>query len=138
MGVLLQAFYWNCPALEACEGKWLSTIQPQLSGLANDGFTALWLPPSSKAAEWNSMGYDPYDYFDLGEFEQKGSRRFHQRGACQFFRGLRRRRAQPQFRSRRAGEKPHRWRDAVDPVHTRERQVSPQLDLFSSQYLRNH
>jgi len=73
MGVLLQAFYWNCPSLEACEGKWLRTIQPQLSLLAGDGFTAIWLPPSSKAAEWNSMGYDPYDYFDLGEFHQKGN-----------------------------------------------------------------
>src|SRR5215467_5904358 len=73
MGVLLQAFYWNCPSLEACEGKWLRTIQPQLSLLAGDGFTAIWLPPSSKAAEWNSMGYDPYDYFDLGEFPQKGN-----------------------------------------------------------------
>jgi alpha-amylase len=69
----MQAFYWNCPSLEACEGKWLPTIQPQLSTLANDGFTAIWLPPSSKAAEWNSMGYDPYDYFDLGEFNQKGN-----------------------------------------------------------------
>lgn len=73
MGVLLQAFYWNCPSLEACEGKWLAAIQPQLSSLANDGFTAIWLPPPSKAAEWNSMGYDPYDYFDLGEFQQKGN-----------------------------------------------------------------
>ena len=26
----------------------------------------------SKAAEWNSMGYDPYDLFDLGEFNQNG------------------------------------------------------------------
>jgi alpha-amylase len=72
MGVLLQAFYWDCPVLEGCEGRWLRTIAPQLSGLSADGFTALWLPPVSKAAEWNSMGYDPYDYFDLGEFNQKG------------------------------------------------------------------
>ncbi len=72
MGVLLQAFYWNCPSLEGCEGRWLQTILPQLPALAADGFTALWLPPVSKAAEWNSMGYDPYDYFDLGQFNQKG------------------------------------------------------------------
>jgi alpha-amylase len=73
MGVLLQAFYWNCPSLEANEGTWLRKIKPQLPALANDGFTAIWLPPVSKAAEWNSMGYDPYDYFDLGEFNQKGN-----------------------------------------------------------------
>ncbi len=72
MGVLLQAFYWNCPLLEGCEGRWFRTIKAQLPSLAADGFTALWLPPTSKAAEWNSMGYDPYDYFDLGEYNQKG------------------------------------------------------------------
>ena len=72
MGVLLQAFYWDCPAAEGCEGGWLRKIMPRLPDLAADGFSALWLPPSSKAAEWNSMGYDPYDYFDLGEFNQKG------------------------------------------------------------------
>jgi len=72
MGVLLQVFYWNCPLLEGCEGRWFQTIKGQLPSLAADGFTALWLPPPSKAAEWNSMGYDPYDYFDLGEYNQKG------------------------------------------------------------------
>jgi len=36
------------------------------------GFTALWLPPASKAAEAQSMGYDPYDFYDLGDFSQKG------------------------------------------------------------------
>jgi alpha-amylase len=72
MGVLLQAFYWDCPAAESSEGRWLRKIMARLPDLAADGFTALWLPPSSKAAKWNSMGYDPYDYFDLGEFNQKG------------------------------------------------------------------
>ncbi len=72
MGVLLQTFYWDCPSAEASEGRWLRTIMPELPRLAADGFTALWLPPVSKAAQWNSMGYDPYDYFDLGEFNQKG------------------------------------------------------------------
>ena len=32
----------------------------------------MWLPPANKAANWESMGYDPYDYYDLGEFDQKG------------------------------------------------------------------
>ena len=72
MGVLLQAFYWDCPSLEGCEGRWFRTLTAQLPSLFADGFTALWLPPPSKAAEWNSMGYDPYDYFDLGEYNQKG------------------------------------------------------------------
>ncbi|MEO8904522.1 MAG: alpha-amylase domain-containing protein [Polyangiaceae bacterium] len=72
MGVIMQAFYWNAPAIEGKEAAWWGFLQTQLADLANDGFTALWLPPPSKAAEWNSMGYDPYDYFDLGEFPQKG------------------------------------------------------------------
>ncbi|HVO83208.1 MAG TPA: alpha-amylase domain-containing protein [Syntrophobacteria bacterium] len=72
MGVMLQAFYWNCPADEGREGKWWSYINFKLPEIAQAGFTSLWLPPANKAAEWNSMGYDPYDYYDLGEFNQKG------------------------------------------------------------------
>jgi len=72
MGVLLQAFYWNCPSEEGSEGGWWRALKRELPDLSLDGFTALWLPPASKAAEWNSMGYDPYDYFDLGEYNQKG------------------------------------------------------------------
>ncbi|HEX6879018.1 MAG TPA: alpha-amylase family glycosyl hydrolase [Terriglobales bacterium] len=72
MGVLMQAFYWDCPSLEGREGAWWDTVRAQVPALAQDGFTALWLPPASKAANWNSMGYDPYDYHDFGEFNQKG------------------------------------------------------------------
>jgi alpha-amylase len=40
------------------------------------GIDAVWLPPAYKAKEGGlSNGYDPYDLFDLGEFEQKGSLR---------------------------------------------------------------
>ncbi len=73
MGVMLQAFYWDCPSAEGREGKWWSYLDTRLPEIAQAGFTSLWLPPASKAAEWNSMGYDPYDYFDLGEFDQKGA-----------------------------------------------------------------
>jgi alpha-amylase len=72
MGVMLQAFYWNAPTLESQEAGWWNLIRTRIDALSGDGFTALWLPPASKAAEWNSMGYDPYDYFDLGAFDQKG------------------------------------------------------------------
>lgn len=73
MGVMLQTFYWDCPAAEKREGKWWSYLNTRLPEIAQAGFTSLWLPPASKAAEWNSMGYDPYDYYDLGEFNQKGA-----------------------------------------------------------------
>jgi len=72
MGVMLQAFFWDCCAVEKSEGRWWDRIAGELPALKQDGFTALWLPPASKAAEWNSMGYDVYDYFDLGAYDQKG------------------------------------------------------------------
>lgn len=73
MGVMLQTFYWDCPAAEGREGKWWDYLNSRLPEIAQAGFTSLWLPPASKAAQWNSMGYDPYDYYDLGEFDQKGA-----------------------------------------------------------------
>ena len=75
MGVLLQAFYWNCPAAENQQYTWWNFLRAQLPAIKEAGFTALWLPPAAKAANLGgspSMGYDPYDYFDLGEFEQRG------------------------------------------------------------------
>ncbi len=72
MGVMMQTFYWDCPSAEGQQGSWWRAIERELPSLGMDGFTALWLPPASKAAEWNSMGYDVYDYFDLGDYPQKG------------------------------------------------------------------
>ena len=75
MGVMLQAFYWDCPREEKKEFKWWKYVKKQIPALAEVGFTSLWLPPIHKAANLGgfSMGYDPYDYYDLGEFDQKGS-----------------------------------------------------------------
>jgi glycosidase len=69
MGVMLQAFYWDCPQAENRDHQWWSFIKSKLPAIAQAGFTALWLPPANKAASWKSMGYDPYDYYDLGEFD---------------------------------------------------------------------
>lgn len=74
MGVLMQAFYWDCPKLEGREMAWWPWVREHVGALAQAGFTALWLPPASKAAAVRSMGYDPYDYYDLGAFDQKGGR----------------------------------------------------------------
>ena len=73
MGVMMQTFYWNCPQIEGREFQWWPYLQGEVAALARVGFTALWLPPANKAASNTSMGYDPYDYYDLGEFDQKGS-----------------------------------------------------------------
>ena len=76
MGVIMQAFYWDCPKLEEKEFKWWNFVSEKIPGLSKSGFTALWLPPATKGANLYgsmSMGYDPYDFYDLGEFDQKGS-----------------------------------------------------------------
>jgi len=69
---MFQAFYWDCPAEEELPYQWWTHIKSKLPELARAGFTSLWLPPACKAADDISMGYDPYDYYDLGEFDQKG------------------------------------------------------------------
>jgi alpha-amylase len=75
MGVIMQAFYWDCPRLENKEFQWWSQIKSKVPSLKAVGFTALWLPPVNKAANTGgvSMGYDPYDYYDLGDINQRGS-----------------------------------------------------------------
>ncbi|MBI3600128.1 MAG: DUF1939 domain-containing protein [Nitrospinae bacterium] len=73
MGVIMQAFYWDCPKLENKEHQWWEHVKSKVPSLSEVGFTALWLPPVSKAADNTSMGYDPYDYYDLGNLNQKGA-----------------------------------------------------------------
>ena len=75
MGVLMQAFHWDCPRLDGQEFTWWRFVTGKLDELSKAGFTALWLPPAGKAANIGgmSMGYDVYDYYDLGSHDQKGS-----------------------------------------------------------------
>ncbi len=72
MSVMMQAFYWDAPRLENKEHEWWNFVAERVEDLGKAGFNALWLPPVSKASSNTSMGYDPYDYFDLGDFDQKG------------------------------------------------------------------
>ena len=48
-------------------------MKEKVKELSAAGFTAFWLPPACKAANGDSMGYDPYDFYDLGNIDQKGS-----------------------------------------------------------------
>ena len=75
MGVIMQAFYWDCPKLENQEYQWWTYLKNKVPSLSSVGFTALWLPPANKGANIGgmSMGYDPYDYYDLGDIDQRGS-----------------------------------------------------------------
>ncbi len=74
MGVMMQTFHWDCPREDKKEFQWWNYIDEKIPSLAKTGFTSLWLPPIHKAANLfgPSMGYDPYDYYDLGEFDQRG------------------------------------------------------------------
>ena len=69
-GVMMQAFYWDVPA----GGTWYNTVKSKLASWNAAGISAIWLPPVSKAQNGAfSMGYDPADYFDFGEYNQHGS-----------------------------------------------------------------
>ncbi len=74
MAVMMQGFYWDCAIKEGKRGEWWNFLNEEIPKLGKEGsgFDAIWLPPFSKAANSNSNGYDPYDYFDLGDHDQKG------------------------------------------------------------------
>lgn len=67
---IIQYFHWyyneeqNLWTKVANEAKYLAEI----------GVTSVWLPPAYKSSSGaEKIGYDAYDLFDLGEFDQKGS-----------------------------------------------------------------
>jgi alpha-amylase len=60
------------PPSTKSRNNWWNFVAEKVEALGKSGFNALWLPPVSKASDHRSMGYDPYDYFDLGDFDQKG------------------------------------------------------------------
>lgn len=70
-GVMMQGFYWNCP------GPWYPTMQSEAAALKNMaggyGIDRIWFPvPQKSASGGYSMGYDPFDYYDLGTYSQNG------------------------------------------------------------------
>lgn len=66
----MQFFHWYSPD----GGKLWPEVADRAESLAAMGITDVWLPPATKgAAGGYSVGYDTYDLFDLGEFDQKGS-----------------------------------------------------------------
>jgi alpha-amylase len=68
--VVFQAFYWNVPE----GGSWYNTIRTNAAELKSAGFTHFWFPPPTKGASGGySMGYDLYDHYDLGNYNQKGT-----------------------------------------------------------------
>lgn len=81
MGVLLQAFFRPgdkgvpCP-LDGNVGAdwWWDHLAMQAHAIRKAGFTAVWLPPVWKGASGiQSIGYDPFDDYDLGSKDQRGT-----------------------------------------------------------------
>lgn len=67
---LLQGFEWYLPE----DGLHWQRLAQAAAELKESGINMIWLPPAYKgAAGSHSVGYDVYDTYDLGEFDQKGS-----------------------------------------------------------------
>ena len=67
---MLQYFEWYLPE----NGLHWRRCAAQAEALKKAGIDMVWLPPAYKgAAGEKSVGYDVYDMYDLGEFDQKGS-----------------------------------------------------------------
>ncbi|TLV03448.1 alpha-amylase [Dyadobacter luticola] len=67
---MLQFFEWYYPA----DGSLWNHFAAEAQRLKSLGFDAVWLPPAHKGmAGDQASGYDSYDLYDLGEFDQKGS-----------------------------------------------------------------
>jgi len=67
---MIQFFHWYSEG----NGKLWKHAEEQAEYLSQLGITSAWFPPAYKGLEGeNSVGYDAYDLFDLGEFDQKNS-----------------------------------------------------------------
>ena len=71
---MMQYFEWYLPE----NGLHWRRCAAQAGRLEEAGIDMVWLPPAYKgAAGTKSVGYDVYDMYDLGEFDQKEIGRAH-------------------------------------------------------------
>lgn len=70
--VVLQGFWWDYWNSNFPNGwsNYLAELAPRISEL---GVDAVWVPPSIKNSGTNSVGYSPFDHYDLGDKFQKNS-----------------------------------------------------------------
>src|SRR5687768_9696767 len=73
-GVLMQGIYWDVPSPAAGNGAapwWWDNLAARANEMRLAGITAVWIPSPLKGASGGySMGYDPYDDYDLGSKNQ--------------------------------------------------------------------
>ncbi|KAH8881372.1 alpha-amylase-like protein [Thozetella sp. PMI_491] len=65
---MAQGFEWYSPA----DNHHWNRLAKAIPNLAALGVDSMWIPPAAKAAWPKGNGYDIYDLYDLGEFNQKG------------------------------------------------------------------
>jgi alpha-amylase len=71
--VVLQAFWWVCWN-ENYKQDWYTYLAKLAPRLRDMGFGGIWIAPPGKGnAGSNSMGYDLFDHYDLGDKDQKGT-----------------------------------------------------------------
>jgi alpha-amylase len=70
--VMMQGFYWDVPKVSATNGDWYVELAGRAVDLSTNGFTAVWFPPPQKGENGReSVGYDPFDHYDLGGYDQR-------------------------------------------------------------------
>ncbi|EFR04053.1 glucan 1,4-alpha-maltohexaosidase [Nannizzia gypsea CBS 118893] len=65
--LMFQGFEWHVPA----DQQHWNRLRESLPRLKSMGVSNIWIPPGCKGAT-DGNGYDIYDLYDVGEFEQKG------------------------------------------------------------------
>lgn len=77
--VMIQGFYWDVTP----GGVWYDELIQQAARLGWAQFDGIWLPPPSKgqANQWD-VGYMPYDYYDLGEYDSCAGNNTQGQGGC--------------------------------------------------------
>ena len=63
MGVMMQAFYWHCPAIEGKPFQWWKHVEAEVArpgAASSPGFTAAGVGRKDKAAGNTLSGYDPF------------------------------------------------------------------------------
>lgn len=70
--VVLQGFWWDYWNANYPNGwsNYLAELAPRLRAL---GIDAVWIPPTVKNPGTNSVGYVPFDHYDLGDKYQKNN-----------------------------------------------------------------
>lgn len=66
---MMQGFEWYVPA----DQKHWVRLEKHIPQLKQWGIDNIWVPPGCKGSSKDGNGYDIYDLYDLGEFDQKGT-----------------------------------------------------------------